>query len=1099
MAVRNAFAVQTLIACLILSASVGAETYYVRPDGDDAADGTSPQSAWRSIDRGQPTWLVRRASKGDRVLYVAKASHFPPKGRLRIGDSIVRYSARTIDAFVGCEGTPDADPGTLVESLEYSCPGPGDTVVVGPGVYFQPLSPALTDNAPPAVVTLRRGGRPGKPLQYVARGTVIIDGRLDMACINVSHATDVVIRGFHLRRGGVYVWQSRRVRVLGNRVYEGPRGIFLTYSSECEVARNLVFDFYGAWTAHGITIGPGSGHRVHHNTIVASGYGIRCFGTRNVRLERNLITWCREGIVFDTKSPPEAVTIERNNLWACGQWTWLQREEDAPRNFYRNVRPTPTTDTHVDPQIVQWDPRQPHFLALAASSPCVSNGRAIVGAIAKPADYPSAGNPPGQNLVFNGSFEAGVLGWYVAFWQPVRGLDVGYEILTGNAPHGRNYVRLWEQPRETGPAAGLRFQSRMFRYTRGQPITVSFWARSAEPDTSLSVVLTVPSWQNKSGVGQRVRLGPKWRLYRVTLQPPPWFPDVAAVEFSIRPGTVWLDGVVAYEGSPPLPDEELLELLPAQPARVLLAPGEPLRCRLLNHSAVARSVEVRWRVSEPFGAILSEGTRRVTVEGHGQSQLLIAPPGRGGAYLLEYELSEASGGHRSTGAFRFTVGVPAPRSGRNHSFFAATPSFYASLPARWRQQCRILAALGLGTFHVYGGLESMRELLKPDGWAERRIDQALQEGLQWLVTPSDAELLTGKKAWAPAPDHAGGIIIRRTETTASETAGRCTPEQLRQWAAILRRVAERYKGRVRYWEVLNEPNVFLSGDEYSRVLKVSSAAIRAADPAALILAGSVVNAHRGPLYKATMKMPPGTFDAFSFHPYRFGLLDPESDQQNFRRMLQEIKVDLQAGGHPPVVFCTEEGMGNGLHETRCIRHRLSYSSIVRQARFGAGEVLQALYGTRMMLTALGEGCIGYSYHTLQGLVRDCLMQPMLLLNAIHTMDTWLADARPAARLSLGPDYRGYLFIDAGGGLVATIWARDALYAAPVPVFLKGIAVREACDLFGRSLPVQSNADGSRLKFGREIVFLRLGDVPIERVTRRLREAFRTLSSRPSAR
>jgi len=88
---------------------------------------------------------------------------------------------------------------------------------------------------------------------------------------------------------------------------------------------------------------------------------------------------------------------------------------------------------------------------------------------------------------------------------------------------------------------------------------------------------------------------------------------------------------------------------------------------------------------------------------------------------------------------------------------------------------------------------------------------------------------------------------------------------------------DKYKGRIKFYEILNEPNCFLSGEEYKKVLTRTSRLIRKFDPKAAIIAGSVVNAPRKELWKAAMSAPPGTFDMFSYHPYRFGLSNPERE------------------------------------------------------------------------------------------------------------------------------------------------------------------------------------------------------------------------------
>ena len=97
---------------------------------------------------------------------------------------------------------------------------------------------------------------------------------------------------------------------------------------------------------------------------------------------------------------------------------------------------------------------------------------------------------------------------------------------------------------------------------------------------------------------------------------------------------------------------------------------------------------------------------------------------------------------------------------------------------------------------------------------------------------------------------------------------------------------------------------------------------------------------------------------------------------------------------------------------------------------------------RMYLTALAEGCKGYSYHTLQALINDSHVTPKLALCAIHTMNR-VAAARPIliVDVDFGPDADGVdLFIEAPDGLYVPLPARtiaDAKGQARFTVDLTG--------------------------------------------------------------
>lgn len=72
------------------------------------------------------------------------------------------------------------------------------------------------------------------------------------------------------------------------------------------------------------------------------------------------------------------------------------------------------------------------------------------------------------------------------------------------------------------------------------------------------------------------------------------------------------------------------------------------------------------------------------------------------------------------------------------------------------------------------------------------------------------------------------------------------PDNLQDYADYVRAVVSRYKGRVRYYQIWNEPNIYpewgvypISPEDYVELLKAGAEAARAADPEAVIIAGAL--------------------------------------------------------------------------------------------------------------------------------------------------------------------------------------------------------------------------------------------------------------------
>ena len=74
------------------------------------------------------------------------------------------------------------------------------------------------------------------------------------------------------------------------------------------------------------------------------------------------------------------------------------------------------------------------------------------------------------------------------------------------------------------------------------------------------------------------------------------------------------------------------------------------------------------------------------------------------------------------------------------------------------------------------------------------------------------------------------------------------PDNLDDYGDFVQAVVERYKGRVRYYQIWNEPNIYpewgeavISPEDYVALLKVGAERARAADPAVVIISGALAS------------------------------------------------------------------------------------------------------------------------------------------------------------------------------------------------------------------------------------------------------------------
>lgn len=166
------------------------------------------------------------------------------------------------------------------------------------------------------------------------------------------------------------------------------------------------------------------------------------------------------------------------------------------------------------------------------------------------------------------------------------------------------------------------------------------------------------------------------------------------------------------------------------------------------------------------------------------------------------------------------------------------------------------------------------------------------------------------------------------------------------WRAYVRAMASRYRGKIRLYEVWNEPDLgFWRGttDDYIRLLRSAAAEIRAADPGAKVMTGGFATAleHAGraanpDLQERVLAEATDAFDVHAFHQH--GLF-PE-----FRDAVSGELRRLRAG------------MPN--------RRPLCFNETAVSSAF-IGEAKQAETLTKKLVYAMAIGAVGYTWYDLR--------------------------------------------------------------------------------------------------------------------------------------
>lgn len=243
--------------------------------------------------------------------------------------------------------------------------------------------------------------------------------------------------------------------------------------------------------------------------------------------------------------------------------------------------------------------------------------------------------------------------------------------------------------------------------------------------------------------------------------------------------------------------------------------------------------------------------------------------------------------------------------------------------------------------------------------------------------------------------HAHGIHVYGLLCYWAPWAKANTPEGIEAYCRWAREVVRRYKGKIKHWEVWNEPNIFFwTGPKelYATLLDQAYTAIKAEDPDAQVLGCSTSGIDTSFIRMVMEKK--ARFDVLTIHPYRGTLQD--MDYVDDLRKAREL-----AGGRE--VWLTEIGFSS-------------------QRETGWSERQQASLAARVYLLSLASGAVhNVSWYDFRndgddafynennfGLVRsDFRLKPAY--RAVATTCRQLGGLRVKARIEVGDGAYAYRF------------------------------------------------------------------------------------------
>lgn len=506
----------------------------------------------------------------------------------------------------------------------------------------------------------------------------------------------------------------------------------------------------------------------------------------------------------------------------------------------------------------------------------------------------------GGNLLRNSSFELGSAEYSIAAGIPYSAsrFTPGTAERDGSTcTHGK-YSLFFPNP----DGNVMQFSSHDVNLTPGKRYTLTCWLKSGR---SAEVQLLLRSctydkkgyhWRNSSTV---FHVTPEWKQFSFTLPTVPKENPVWNLVLNWKTDKLWLDAVqlTAEPGS----------YAPAEPVETAFERDQPVRfpgknsftLKAVNHSSkkVSRKVpvslyDVFYKTSMPLQTVTFElepgsvkkQTFTVDLSRYGMFELrtdnqalpLLFPvlgklPVRG--YSFGNGFSAGVNGHLfSIQSTRF---LPDDPDGLPQApFFGACGMDMDAFFARTR-----LCGFGSIRLHddgVFYWWRTERKRGKYD-WSDTDniIRRARKNGLDILPRLGSSEFIVNIKH-----DKFANSWIRKASTPTNEMS---TPGHRRilpppdAWEAFIYEFVNRYKNEIKCYEIMNEPNLYLSPARYTEYLKRAYRAAKKADPACTVVgfcATGDLNGDLGKFLDECGKL--GAFryaDAISFHPYSAQLDD----------------------------------------------------------------------------------------------------------------------------------------------------------------------------------------------------------------------------------
>lgn len=273
---------------------------------------------------------------------------------------------------------------------------------------------------------------------------------------------------------------------------------------------------------------------------------------------------------------------------------------------------------------------------------------------------------------------------------------------------------------------------------------------------------------------------------------------------------------------------------------------------------------------------------------------------------------------------------------------------------------------------------------------------------------------------------------------------RCAPD-LDAWRNYAKTIAQRYKGKIRYWEIWNEPDLSgfgsFTAEEYIKMMQVAYKAIKAVDPQAHVMTGGFATLSDHPsrkdkqFHEKVLRQAKGSFDVHAYHEH--------CDFTNYAQRVDEKFIPLRRATGVTVPW---------------------YANETAISSMDGAEAFQAETLYKKLLFAWARGAIGYTWYDLRNdgfdpkdsesnfgmLTNDFYPKPVY--SVYNALVTWFNGTKFERQFDLGANLWAFVF-KGQDRLIIPCW-NDTAGAATRHIVIKTDARKaEQVDIMGNASAV----------------------------------------------